>query len=289
MPTFSACTGVYTNHLLSCSGDTVMSLSTGAIYFNNNIQVNNGISGDTVYANTYFSGDTNLLDVFKSVDSYVTGGTLSGNTIILDRSDNGQVSIDLTDIRFSGGSTNCITDFYVTNIHGCSPVTIHDELIVLSGITMNLPNIDNNLYQMIVRDTVSGELKYRDVQSIISATTELIPIVTGFTYNDANEFTITDSHGTAYTANFSVISGITTTGDILPQTDNTVDLGTTLKRFRNINTVKGESTLWVTDSLSATSITATTIDLGLDSQSNSRIITANTSILNNDCLDGSTY
>jgi hypothetical protein len=29
---------------------------------------------------------------------------------------------------FSGGSGNCITDFYVTNIYGCSPITIQSEL-----------------------------------------------------------------------------------------------------------------------------------------------------------------
>lgn len=28
---------------------------------------------------------------------------------------------------FTGGSGNCITDFYVTNIYGCSPITIHSE------------------------------------------------------------------------------------------------------------------------------------------------------------------
>lgn len=30
-------------------------------------------------------------------------------------------------VTFSGGSGNCITDFYVTNIHGCSPISIWDE------------------------------------------------------------------------------------------------------------------------------------------------------------------
>lgn len=29
---------------------------------------------------------------------------------------------------FTGGSGNCITDFYVTNIYGCSPITIQSEL-----------------------------------------------------------------------------------------------------------------------------------------------------------------
>jgi hypothetical protein len=36
---------------------------------------------------------------------------------------------------FSGGSGNCIADLYVTNIHGCSPITIYDS-IKSSGSTV---------------------------------------------------------------------------------------------------------------------------------------------------------
>ena len=32
-------------------------------------------------------------------------------------------------------STGCITDFYVTNIHGCSPINILDDVIASSGLT----------------------------------------------------------------------------------------------------------------------------------------------------------
>jgi len=38
-----------------------------------------------------------------------------------------QLSPLFTGTTFSGGSGNCITDFYVTNIHGCSPISIWDE------------------------------------------------------------------------------------------------------------------------------------------------------------------
>jgi hypothetical protein len=35
---------------------------------------------------------------------------------------------------FSGGSGNCITDFYVTNVYGCSPIIVHDTIEMVTGI-----------------------------------------------------------------------------------------------------------------------------------------------------------
>ena len=132
--------------------------------------------------------------------------------------------------------------------------------------------------------------------TIFSGGTNLIDIIndgdtfiTGFTYDDANTLTIGTSDGIRFDSNISIISGITTTGDILPDIDNTVDVGTTITRFRNVNTVNGKSTYWESDTISATTITASTIHLGLDSANNIRIITADSSVLNNDCLGGGTY
>lgn len=41
---------------------------------------------------------------------------------------------------FSGGSGNCITDLYVSNLYGCSPITMHDNLVIESGITITSTN-----------------------------------------------------------------------------------------------------------------------------------------------------
>jgi len=38
---------------------------------------------------------------------------------------------------FTGGSGNCITDFYLTNMHGCSPITIWDNFIQKDGTSVN--------------------------------------------------------------------------------------------------------------------------------------------------------
>ncbi len=73
--------------------------------------------------------------------------------------------------------------------------------------------------------------------------------------------------------------------NIEPLTENNIDLGSSPKRFRNISTVSGTSTVWT----STIKVTTPTLDLGLDSQGNSRQITANNSIIQDDSLLGGTY
>jgi len=359
---------MYTNLVESCSGDTSIQLSTGMVNFNSNVSGVSGFTANTIEATTYYSGGTNLLDIFTSIDTFVTGGTfsdvgdslslvrndganiiitgitnffttggtydnntnliyfdrndqlsaftvdlstidvndtfvtggtLSGDTLILDRNDNNLISIDLTNIKFSGGSGNCISDLYVTNIYGCSPIRVNDELIALSGITFSgTPSNDNTLTEIIARDSSTGEFKYRDVASIISAATSQDTYLTGNTFiNDTLTSTLNDGStvttvintfnslsATTMSAGTLTTGGITTSGDIILTTDNTFVIGTPIKRFREVNTVSGTSSYW-----KSTTVSATTIDLGLDSSGNTRIINANNSIIKNDCLDGGTY
>lgn len=78
---------------------------------------------------------------------------------------------------------------------------------------------------------------------------------------------------------------VNVTTSILPTQDITVNIGTPTNRFREVNTYSGTTTIW-----SATTIVySPTLDLGLDSLGNSRILTANSSILNNDVLLGGSY
>jgi hypothetical protein len=70
-----------------------------------------------------------------------------------------------------------------------------------------------------------------------------------------------------------------------PNIDATIDVGTSLKRFRDINTVSGTSTVWS----STVKVSTPTLDLGNDSLGNSRQITANNSIIQDDALLGGTY
>jgi hypothetical protein len=72
---------------------------------------------------------------------------------------------------------------------------------------------------------------------------------------------------------------------IVPVNDATIDIGYPIKRFRDINTVSGTSSVWT----STISVSTPLLDLGLDSQSNLRQINADNSIIQDDLLNGGTY
>jgi len=193
-PTVSACTSLFTNEIISCSGNTNIVLGSGTTSFNSDIFINGGISASTIY-----SGGTNLYNIIVSAitenDIYVTGATFSGGTLIIKRRDN----VDFYATFTGNTSGDCLTDLYIENLYGCSQITLHDN--------------------------------------------------------------------------------------INPVIDNTIDLGTILKRFRDINTVNGHSTFWT----STTSVTTAALVLGIDSSGYSRTITANNSIIQDDTLDNNTY
>jgi hypothetical protein len=72
---------------------------------------------------------------------------------------------------------------------------------------------------------------------------------------------------------------------IIPNEDASIDIGQPLKRFRDINTVSGNSTVWT----STLKVNTPMLDLGNDSLGNLRQITANNSIIEDDTLLGGTY
>jgi hypothetical protein len=84
---------------------------------------------------------------------------------------------------------------------------------------------------------------------------------------------------------FSCDTGVTIHSDFIPVTDNTVNLGTSIKRYRDINTVSGTTTVWS----ATTRIYTPELDLGLDSDGNIRKITANNSIVQDDTLNGGNF
>jgi len=96
-------------------------------------------SGDTYHNASIFSGGTNLLDLFctkpcgvsADTNTFVIGGNFSGTTLTLIKNNLSTVSI--TGFTHGGtftGNTSgyCINDLWVKNVHGCSPITIHDNI-----------------------------------------------------------------------------------------------------------------------------------------------------------------
>lgn len=80
------------------------------------------------------------------------------------------------------------------------------------------------------------------------------------------------------------LTGITLTDSILPS-GSTINLGTPSRRFRDVNTISGTSTIWT----STDKVITPTLDLGLDLSGNTRQITANNSIIQDDILWGGEF
>lgn len=84
---------------------------------------------------------------------------------------------------------------------------------------------------------------------------------------------------------YSCTTGITLHNDMLPEGDGLINLGSPVRRFRDINTVSGTTSYWV----ATVKVISPELDLGNDSLGNSRIITANNSVIQNDTLNGGNY
>jgi hypothetical protein len=185
-PIVSACTAVYTNAVLSCSGDTQIFLENGLITFNGNLYTNDNLSANTINASTYLSGGTNIFDIislnnitggtfnnntdtltlFKQnnttinitgfTDYYTTGATLIGNTVYFDRNN----ELSAYTLSLSAFST---VDTYVTG------VTFNNNLL---AITRNDGVILNTLINNFSGLTVNGLLRVNTISATtISATT----------------------------------------------------------------------------------------------------------------------
>ena len=75
----------------------------------------------------------------NTTDDVVTGATLVGSTLELERNNGlSDVTVDLSSLSFTGNTSgDCITNLWVSNISGCSPVTIGTELVVNEDTSIN--------------------------------------------------------------------------------------------------------------------------------------------------------
>lgn len=111
-------------------------------------------------------------------------------------------------------------------------------------------------------------------------------IVTGFTYNDNNVFTISRNDGVNLSSTIEILSGLTIDNGIFePTNDSQSYVGTPIKRFRGINTVDGTSSYWT----STVKVSTPELDLGNDSSGNPRVITSDNSIIQDDILNGGNF
>jgi hypothetical protein len=162
---------IYVSNIHSCSPLNINPLDEGNVYFGSNsgvtIDVTNsriGIGTNSpsekldVSGNTKISGTLNIGTILSGtpqinlgIDSngfvvtgvttidtntFTTGATLNGTILEFDRTDTTNAyNVDLISLQFTGNTSgNCITDLYVSNLYGCSPITVHDTIELVNGI-----------------------------------------------------------------------------------------------------------------------------------------------------------
>lgn len=215
-PTLSACTTLFSNNILSCSGDTNIFMGTGVITFDGNMYTNNDLSATTINASTYYSGGTNLFNIIDA--NNITGGTFNNNTDTLSLYKTNGGIISVTGINFTGNTSgDCIGDIWVSNIHSCSPLHINplDEGDIYIGSTS------------AITFTVDGFITANALTAnTISATTYYnLPIditITGGSYSNSTGIsTFTNNTGGTFTT-----SGFFKTTDDIYSTGVTINNGT---------------------------------------------------------------
>ncbi len=196
---FSACTALYTNNIISCSGNTQIDLGENLIVFNGNTLA-------TIISATTFYGDGSNLTGISTQDTFVTGGTYSNGTAVFTNNTGGTFTVT----GFYTGGTSSF-DVFVTGGTYSDGVAIFTNN---TGGTFSVTGFSTNNATQFTGGTVTGTTFFSGGLSAttFSASTYLgLPIdvfVTGatksndvatFVNNTGGTFTLTGLTDTIFT------------------------------------------------------------------------------------------
>lgn len=138
---------------------------TGGTYSNGTLTLENN-SGGTFSVAGFYTGAT---------DVYVTGGTYDNSTGVATFTNNTGGTFSVTGFVFTGNTSgDCITDLYVSNLYGCSPITLNENIEVSDGFSIKAKN-------------GGGKLNLRDgFDNIVSLTTDDNNFNEGWFYGDSS-------------------------------------------------------------------------------------------------------
>ena len=245
IPSLTACTGVYTDAIISCSGNTQIFMGTGVITFDGNIYTNDNITASTINASTFYSAGTNIIDIINNSVVEVTGGTFNNVTDTLSLYNNKGGTLNVTGFTdyYTTGATligktvyfdrNDMLSAYTLNLSSFSSADIYSTGVTFSnnqiiiarndGVNLNTfintftgLTINGSLYvtdiiaNTISANTISATTFYGDGSHLTGLSTQDTKI-TAFTYNN-NTFTIADSTGGTFNALFNAVTGLTVDG-----------------------------------------------------------------------------
>ena len=123
-------------------GSNIVANDSNKVYVSS-LNIDNILSGTSVINLGLDSSGNVVTGTTGSVsDIYVTGGTYSDGTVTFTNTSGGTFNVSGFTQPFSGGSGNCITDLYITNLYGCSPINVNDETIFNQNVTAQTITID---------------------------------------------------------------------------------------------------------------------------------------------------
>ncbi len=202
-PIFSACTGVYTNEIISCSGDTQIQLGSSVIRF-----IGDGSFNDSLSATTFYGDGSNLTGIIVQ-DIFVTGGTYNTITGVATFINNtgGTFSV-------SGFSTSNATSFTGGTVTGATYFTNGLSANTISGSTyLGLPLdvfVTGGTYNLGVATFTNNTGGTFNINGFYTGATDVF--VTGGTYSNGNAIFTNNTGGTFTVSGFSTSNATSFTG-----------------------------------------------------------------------------
>jgi hypothetical protein len=207
-PTLTACTGLYTNAVVSCDGNTQILMGTGLITFDGNLYTNDDFTANVVSGTTFYGDGSNLTGI-STGETYtnsastpnVIGGIASGSSF------NNKTMTEMWNLLLYPYQTPSFSNFGRTNISTeydlGQPVLAGSQ--TFSWVTANSSNILPNtlkidqLYPSIV-NLISGSTN--DGSEIINLTGSTI-LLSGAGTISMYKITATNSNSVDFTLTIS--------------------------------------------------------------------------------------
>jgi len=237
--TLTGCTSIVTNLVQSCTGNTSITMGTDLISTNDPIQLG------SLSASTIFSGGTNLIDLIDNRDTYLSGSTLSGSTLILTRNDGFNVIQDLSSVN--SGDTFVTGATYLASNDTITLSRNDDVDIDITGVTDTF----------VTGGTLTGSaiLVLDRNDSLSAITVDLNPLlddtnsfVTGSTFSD-DTLSLTLNNGDTVETVINEFNNLTVSGDASvggTLTASTVNANTYLSGGTNILDIVNANDTFVT-------------------------------------------
>jgi hypothetical protein len=208
-PSFTACTGVYSNAFLSCSGNTSILLDNNVISLIGDVFTNNNITGNTITATNYYSGSTELIDVIDSKS--ITGGTFNDNVLIINIKNGSNISITgFSDVFVTGGTYNTNTGVatFLNNTGGTFTLSGFSVSTQFTGGTVTGAT---NFTSGVTANTLSSNNYFSGNTNLLDIFSTNDYYTTGVTFDNSNKLaTFTRNDNQTYILNLSALTSIDT-------------------------------------------------------------------------------